>query len=827
VNKNYFMKKYSDLVIILIFFFIHVLIKYNLLISFDGPIIIYDEIFYKENAYYIFNHLKYYDVIYPPLYSISLLPAFILKSDFYIGMKFLNIVYSSSVILLTWLISKRYLSRLNSLIVAILVGLLPFQYIFPKFIMSENVFYPLFLLLGYLTVTSRDSNNLWNIAFAGIVMGLLLLTRYYAIILLLPTCCFYFFENFKLDKKIIFQNLTRTSFYLFFVLLISLPFYIGFGAFSLPFAEKKINQNEISQSEIISFKESIINDFNLDKNKDSEFEELIETIGKDLNFEKKVLKIASEISYKKIKTDLDANQILLEGNEVLSHNQEIQIFNTRMKIIRSLYLGKFFTETKIQPSNNFQFILGILDAYKRISFITLLVNILYYFLLSISFLSIYLISLFVLMRYENKRKFYELIFIKFLIISMMILSLLYYTKESISETYFMGRYVFYISPFLLLFSFLTLEKYNKLRVITFIFIGLFSTLIIALIYGVFIAKEVVPVGKHFIGYMNAPDAYTLLSGGRTIFFVFLFGNLILLMSLISKRKYVRSVVALSLIGSMNIYGYVQVKDFTYFSPDSRILLSNYLKENQNKKIHIYNDSYYSNALILHFLKFRNFNNFVFHEKYSSQELSVNEGVILSDSKLFLNDTNLISTDKSNYLYRTPLTPIKVIYSLVDEFKEENTDGYNDFSSPWGKTIIPIDKKSIFASPGTAMRFKVTIPINMNPYLLMRIGFHPIAKNWKISDGAVFSINLYREKIKLNVLDMEMLPDFENQSVIMNLQNCKGKQITLEFEAKNRQNKNLNGDWLVWEQPQIINIDHQPLINNDSKFIDIKNICNIQ
>ena len=206
MNKNYFMKKYSDLVIILIFFFIHVLIKYNLLISFDGPIIIYDEIFYKENAYYIFNHLKYYDVIYPPLYSISLLPAFILKSDFYIGMKFLNIVYSSSVILLTWLISKRYLSRLNSLIVAILVGLLPFKDIFPKFRMSENVFYPLFLLLGYLTVTSRDSNNLWNIAFAGIVMGLLLLTRYYAIILLLPTCCFYFFENFKLDKKIIIQN---------------------------------------------------------------------------------------------------------------------------------------------------------------------------------------------------------------------------------------------------------------------------------------------------------------------------------------------------------------------------------------------------------------------------------------------------------------------------------------------------------------------------------------------------------------------------------------------------------------------------------------------
>lgn len=60
-------------------------------------------------------------------------------------MKLLNIICSSMIVIATWMIARQLLDYKQSIICTIIAVLLPFHYVFPRFIMSENLFYPLFL----------------------------------------------------------------------------------------------------------------------------------------------------------------------------------------------------------------------------------------------------------------------------------------------------------------------------------------------------------------------------------------------------------------------------------------------------------------------------------------------------------------------------------------------------------------------------------------------------------------------------------------------------------------------------------------------------------
>ncbi len=122
----------------------------------------------------------------PPLYSIALLPALSLPAaDIYAAIKVLNVLFITSVVFPAYLLMRQFAGRRYSLLIAALILLLPAQVVIPRLVMSENLFYPLFLwgvYLAFVANTAPHSRLRWleNVLF-GTICGLMVLTRYLAL----------------------------------------------------------------------------------------------------------------------------------------------------------------------------------------------------------------------------------------------------------------------------------------------------------------------------------------------------------------------------------------------------------------------------------------------------------------------------------------------------------------------------------------------------------------------------------------------------------------------------------------------------------------------
>jgi len=120
-----------------------------------------------------------------PLYPISLSLSYSFKdmNIVFFLMKFINAVISSLIILPVLLLSREFFDEKKSMLITILVAVLPANFAFTFFIMSENLFYPLFLLSVYLIYKSFiEKSYKWDIL-AGIVIGLTFLTKINAVVL--------------------------------------------------------------------------------------------------------------------------------------------------------------------------------------------------------------------------------------------------------------------------------------------------------------------------------------------------------------------------------------------------------------------------------------------------------------------------------------------------------------------------------------------------------------------------------------------------------------------------------------------------------------------
>lgn len=123
----------------------------------------------------------------PPLYPISLLPALFLfpASKAYQAAQVLNFLYITSIIFPVYFILRIFAGRGVSLLAASLVLLFPTQIVIPRSMISENLFYPLFLWVTCLAFRNfTDADSRWRLAeniIFGLLCGLLVLTRYIAL----------------------------------------------------------------------------------------------------------------------------------------------------------------------------------------------------------------------------------------------------------------------------------------------------------------------------------------------------------------------------------------------------------------------------------------------------------------------------------------------------------------------------------------------------------------------------------------------------------------------------------------------------------------------
>ncbi|WP_167836876.1 glycosyltransferase family 39 protein [Leptospira ryugenii] len=202
------------------------IIKLFLLLDFPGPFIMQDEFEFKQNAFLLFSKWSYFDFHLTPFYSIFLIPSF-LFNNFYLVMKISNIFITSLVVYPVYSIANQVGTRNSAILTAFLSQCLPFQFVFPNLIMSENLFLFLFLLTVYFLLKSIENDLiLYDIIFA-FLLGFCYLTRYFAIVLFPVFLLAWWLRVYPFD----FDNLKSLEFWKPRLLRFSLVCFISFSFF--------------------------------------------------------------------------------------------------------------------------------------------------------------------------------------------------------------------------------------------------------------------------------------------------------------------------------------------------------------------------------------------------------------------------------------------------------------------------------------------------------------------------------------------------------------------------------------------------------------------
>ncbi len=117
---------------------------------------------------------------YPPLYPLYFMPALVFGSFTFSGIKLLNVIASSSVIFPVYFIARHFMDRKQSLLAVLLTCLIPYHLVFPRRILSENLFFPLFIWTVLITFAKPKNARMrlpWDLL-NGTMLAVLYLTRY-------------------------------------------------------------------------------------------------------------------------------------------------------------------------------------------------------------------------------------------------------------------------------------------------------------------------------------------------------------------------------------------------------------------------------------------------------------------------------------------------------------------------------------------------------------------------------------------------------------------------------------------------------------------------
>ncbi len=199
------MKK--SLKFLIIFYVILVLIKVLLITLVPMSTAFSDDYQYlKMSRSFFFEHnfnVHGIDNIqFQPLYPMLISISYIFKDSLYVYLliKLINVLLSSLIIFPAYLLAKEFLSERKSKVLGLIVALLPFGFSYNSYILTENLFYPLFLFSIYFIYKCLVYNKKQDIILAGLFVGLTLLTRIHGLILLGTLGALFIFDLFK--KKV-------------------------------------------------------------------------------------------------------------------------------------------------------------------------------------------------------------------------------------------------------------------------------------------------------------------------------------------------------------------------------------------------------------------------------------------------------------------------------------------------------------------------------------------------------------------------------------------------------------------------------------------------
>lgn len=141
-----------------------------------GPVVYLDEFVYWDNMIAIFHGKTKPISIYPPLYSIFM-GLGLTGSDPYRLILLMNVLMGAVLPLLAWQFTNRLESSTRIFAVA-LAGLFPFLFIYPRMMMSENLFIPLFAAIHWILWIAAKRTGPVPLFITGLLLWLTCMTRY-------------------------------------------------------------------------------------------------------------------------------------------------------------------------------------------------------------------------------------------------------------------------------------------------------------------------------------------------------------------------------------------------------------------------------------------------------------------------------------------------------------------------------------------------------------------------------------------------------------------------------------------------------------------------
>jgi hypothetical protein len=195
----------------------------------DGPTVFKDELLYRINALAIFNGKQYANAHYPPLYPLALSPAFLFQ-DWYRAMHVLNAFWSSLLVPATWFLGRTVGLR-RPVLAGLLVAAIPFQAVYFRLLMSENMFLPFFVLSLAMALRGGKAGEIEALLF-GFVLGCTHLLRYLFLPAVPVLLCAWFFllaSRFSIKGRKDVYCLLRMAFLALSSYLLIMSIWISYG----------------------------------------------------------------------------------------------------------------------------------------------------------------------------------------------------------------------------------------------------------------------------------------------------------------------------------------------------------------------------------------------------------------------------------------------------------------------------------------------------------------------------------------------------------------------------------------------------------------------
>lgn len=237
-------KKTSIIQYLLIIYFCFSLFRFIVSLAHLEPIIMDDELRYKSMAYSFFKTGDFYKLkinsnemqtsvknfIYPLVISIS----FYFQDNFYVFIKLINCFLINLIIFPSYMIMREFASVRKALLAATLVLLLPFMNI-SSFVMTESLFFPLFLFCFLFTYKFFISYRLKYVILTGFLFAILFLTKPTAAAFLISFLFVSFIkflfpcEKIGGRKKILFYTFLIMAIFILTVILLNFFFLNSVG----------------------------------------------------------------------------------------------------------------------------------------------------------------------------------------------------------------------------------------------------------------------------------------------------------------------------------------------------------------------------------------------------------------------------------------------------------------------------------------------------------------------------------------------------------------------------------------------------------------------